>query len=69
MLKNNKTQIRSLYFKSRPNNNPQTFEAKCFKVFRKRYAYPREAKDLNLLLNKRKHTQITQKMDKDRKQF
>ena len=39
------------------------------KFFRKIYAYPREAKDLNLLLNKRKHAKITQKMDKDKKQF
>ena len=33
------------------------------------HIYPREAKDLNLLLNKRKHAKITQKMDKDKKQF
>ena len=33
LAENNKTQSRSLYFKSRPNNNPQTFQTKCFKVF------------------------------------
>ena len=62
---NNKTQIRSLNFKSRQNNNQQTFQMlKCFKVFPQICIHYEKIFGLS---DKRKHILLI-KMDRE-KQF
>ena len=69
LAENNKTQIRSQYFKSRPNNNPQTFEGKCFKVFSTDICIPSMSSDCTPTFRQKKTHKLHKRWIKIKSNF